>query len=86
MFISNAEHPGLRKLIRILEAMLENIRAEEKRNTLIALNYQNQRKGKSSDDDRQKRDARIEQIYNRMAFLRRSCRCRFICTGLNESI
>ena len=86
MFISNAEHPGLRKLIRILEAMLENIRAEEKRNTLIALNYQNQRKGNSSDDDRQKRDARIEQIYNRMAFLRRSCRCRFICTGLNESI
>ena len=86
MFISNAEHPKTRKLIRILEAMLENIRAEEKQNTLIAYNYQNQRIGKSSDDDRQKRDARIEQIYNKMAFLRRSCRCRFICTGLNESI
>ena len=66
--------------------MIENIRAEEKQNTLIALNYQNQLEGKSSDDDRQKRDARIEQIYNRMTFLRRSCRCRFICTGLNESI
>ena len=50
MFISYAEHPERRKLIRILEAMLENIRAEEKRNTLIAYNYQNQRKGKSSVD------------------------------------
>ena len=67
-------------------AMIENIRAEEKQNTLIALNYQNQLEGKSSDDDRQKRDARIEQIYNRMTFLRRSCRCRFICTGLNEFV
>ena len=86
MFISNAEHSETRKLIGILVAMIENIRAEEKQNTLIAYNYQNQRIGKSSDDDRQKRDARIEQIYNKMAFLRRSCRCRFICTGLNESI
>ena len=86
MFISNAEHSETRKLIRILEAMLENIRAEEKRNTLIAYNYQNQREGKSSVVNRQKQDARKEQIYNRMAFLRRSCRCRFICTGLNESI
>ena len=69
------------KLTRILVAMIENIRDEEKRNTRIAYNHQKQQMRKSSDDDRQKRDARIKQIYNRMAFLRRSCRCRFICTG-----
>ena len=74
------------KLTRILVAMIENIRAEEKRNTRIAYNHQKQRMGKSSDDDRTRRDAKIQQIYNRMEFLRRSCRCRFICTGLNEPV
>ena len=76
----------MRKLTRILVAMIENIRDEEKRNTRIAYNHQKQRMGKSSDDDRTRRDAKIQQIYNRMEFLRRSCRCRFICTGLSELV
>ena len=60
--------------------MIENIRNQEQRNSRIAYNNHNQRMEK--DDDRPRRDAQIKQMYNRIAFLRRSCRCRFICTGL----
>ena len=60
--------------------MIENIRNQEQRNSRIAYNNHNQRMEK--DDDRLRRDAQIKQIHNRMAFLRRTCRCRFICTGL----
>ena len=74
-------HALIRKLTRILAAMMENIRNQEKRNSRIAYNRQNQRMAKASDDDRKRKDAQTMQMYNRMAFLRQSCRCRFICTG-----
>ena len=75
--------PWIQNLTRILAAMIENIRTQEQRNSRIAYNHQNQRMEK--DDDRPRRDAQIKQMYNRIAFLRRSCRCRFICTGLNTT-
>ena len=49
--------------------MMENIRAQEKRNSRIVYNHQNQRMAKTSDDDRNRRDAQTKQIYDRMAFL-----------------
>ena len=66
--------------------MMENIRAQEKRNSRIAYNHQNQRMGMTQttpDDDRKRRDAQTNKMYDRIAFLQRSCRCRFICTGLS---
>jgi len=62
---------------------MENIRAQEKRNSRIAYDHQNQRMAKAQDDDRKRRDAHKKQMYDRLAFLRRSCRCRFICLGLS---
>ena len=62
--------------------MIENIRAQEKRNSRIAYDHQNQRMAKAQ-DDRKRRDAHKKQMYDRLAFLRRSCRCRFICLGLS---
>ena len=46
---------------------MNNIRSEEERNTRVAKNYENQQ--------------RLNKIYNRISFLRQSCRCRFVCTG-----
>ena len=63
--------------------MMENIRAQEKRNSRIAYNHQNQRMAMTPDDERKKRDAQTNKMYDRIAFLQRSCRCRFICTGLS---
>ena len=76
-------HALIRKLTRILAAMMENIRNQEKRNSRIAYDHQNQRMAKAQDDDRKRRDAHKKQMYDRLAFLRRSCRCRFICLGLS---
>ena len=55
-------------LILIQGSMIQNIHSEEQKNTRLAENYENQQ--------------RLEQIYNRISFLRQSCRCRFVCTGL----
>ena len=58
-------------LILIQGSMIQNIRSEERKNARVAENYENQQ--------------RLEKIYNRISFLRQSCRCRFICTGLKRT-
>lgn len=58
-------------LILIQGSMIQNIRSEERKNARVAENYENQQ--------------RLEKIYNRISFLRQSCRCRFICTGLRTA-
>ena len=48
--------------------MLQKIRSEEEKAARVVQNYQKQ----------QKRN----KIYDRISFLQKSCRCRFVCTGL----
>ena len=57
-------------LILIQGSMIQNIRSEERKNARVAENENQQR---------------LEKIYNRISFLRQSCRCRFICTGLRTA-
>ena len=56
--------------------MTEAIHAEEIRNTRILLEHQHQLKMQK----------KHEQIVNRIRFLRQSCRCRFICTGIHIEV
>ena len=56
-----------------LASMIEGIRAEEIQNTRILLEHQHQIK----------RQKQHDKIVNRIRFLRQSCRCRFVCTGLH---
>ena len=53
--------------------MIEGIRAEEIQNTRNLLEHQYQMKKQKKHD----------KIVNRIRFLRKSCRCRFVCTGLH---
>ena len=55
-------------LISILGSMIQKIRSEEERNARVAQNYEKQQK--------------LNKIYDRISFLQKSCRCRFVCTGL----
>ena len=50
--------------------MLEKIRSEEQKIAQERKKYEIQQ--------------RHNKIYDRMSFLRQSCRCRFICTGLKH--
>ena len=61
------------KNFEYLASMIEGIRAEEIQNTRILLEHQNQ----------MKRQKQHDKIVNRIRFLRQSCRCRFVCTGLH---
>ena len=50
--------------------MIEKIRSEEQKIAQERKKYEIQQ--------------RHNKIYDRMSFLRQSCRCRFICTGLKD--
>merc|ERR1712168_1527337 len=52
-------------------SILEKIRSEEQKIAQERKKYEIQQ--------------RLNKIYDRMSFLRQSCRCRFICTGPREA-
>lgn len=47
---------------------MQKIRSEEEKAARVVQNYQKQQK--------------LNKIYDRISFLQKSCRCRFVCTGL----